>query len=330
MAAGINAKQRRPKVEPGAHPVQTTQYLLLTPAIETLNAAICQWIENRVPGAMVYGKPRFGKTRAIKYLVLMLLEKFGDALPVITLSCVDYTRPREGPFFEDLLRVSGHELWSSGNASAKRHRLNEYLVEKVERSGQNRLILFIDEAQKLHEQHYKWLIDIHNELDRHNIALIVLLVGQEELVHQFSAFQLTKKTQIIGRFMVHQLRFQGLRNEKDIRSCLTNYDVNSEYPPDSGFSFTRYYYPTAFESGLRLETYASTVWQAFREVREEAQLPLTREIPMQYFCRTIEYLLTRFGTLEDLAGELSLAQWKEAIGKSGYADAERYIVEAED
>ena len=50
---------------------------------------------------------------------------------------------------------------------------------------------------------------------------------------------------------------------------------------------------------------------------------------MQYFCRTIEYLLTRFGTLEDLAGELSLAQWKEAINKSGYADAERYIVEVE-
>jgi hypothetical protein len=327
MAASINAKQRRPKVEPGAHPVQTTRYLLLTPAIEALNAAICQWIENRVPGAMVYGKPRFGKTRAIKYLSLLLLEKFGEALPIMTLSCFDYTRPREGAFFEDLLRASGHALCASGNASAKRQRLNEYLVEKVERSSQNRLILFIDEAQQLHEQHYKWLIDLHNQLDRNNIALIVLLVGQEELVHQFSAFQLTKKTQIIGRFMVHQFHFQGIRNEKDIRICLTNYDVNSEYPPGSGFSFTRYYFPAAFQSGLRLEVYAPMVWQAFREVREENQLPLKAEIPMQYFCRTVEDVLSRFGTLEELSGELSLAQWKEAINKSGYADAERYIVE---
>lgn len=287
------------------------------------------WIENRVPGGMVYGKPRFGKTHAIKYLSVLLIEKFGVALPVITLLCLDHTRPSESVFFEDLLRAAGHAFCSSGTATAKRQRLNEYLIERVERSGHDKLILFIDEAQKLHEQHYKWLIDLHNELDRNSIALIVLLVGQEELVHQFSAFQLTKKTQIIGRFMVHQLRFQGLRSEKDMRHCLANYDSGSEYPPGSGFAFTRYYFPAAFESGLRLKDSAATLWQAFRVVREEAELPVTREIPMQYFCRTVEYVLTRFGTLEDLPIELSLAQWKEAIRRSGYADAERYVVDSQ-
>ena len=105
--------------------------------------------------------------------------------------------------------------------------------------------------------------------------------------------------------------------------------ADSEYPPESGFSFTRYYFPSAFESDLRLENYAPIVSQAFKEVREEAQLPLTREIPMQYFCRTVEFVLTHFGTLEELSTDLSLAQWKEAIKQSGYIDAEHYVVDAE-
>ena len=129
--------------------------------------------------------------------------------------------------------------------------------------------------------------------------------------------------------MVRQLRFSGITNEADLRKCLANYDTDSEYPPESGYSFTRYYFPSAFESNLRLENYAPILWQAFKEIREEAQLPLTREIPMQYFCRTIEYVLTHFGTLGELSKDLSLAQWKDAIRQSGYADAEHYVVDAE-
>lgn len=212
--------------------------------------------------------------------------------------------------------------------SAKRQRLNEYLIEKVERSNQNRLILFIDEAQKLHEPHYRWLIDIHNELDSHNIVLIVLLVGQEELGHQLTAFQAADKTQIVGRFMVQRFTFRGMRSAKDLEICLGNYDRGSEYPPGSKCSFTRYYFPEAFDSGFRLASYAEILWQAFREVREAEHLPITTEIPMQYFCRTVEYVLARFGTLESLTRDLSLNQWKQAIKQSGYTDAEKYVVES--
>ena len=318
----------RPAVEPGTHPIDTTRYLVSTPPIDLFLDAVCNWINNRVPGATVYGRPRYGKTRAIKFLSLMLAEKFGPHLPVITRSCRNYSQPREGVFFEDLLRAAGHSLCDKGTAAAKRHRLNEFLFEKIERSGQDRLILFLDEAQRLHEQHYNWLIDIHNELDGRNQVLIVILVGQEQLLHQFSAFQHTAKTQIIGRFMVHQLRFPGLASEKDMSFCLANYDVDSEYPPGSGFSFTRYYFPSAFESGLRLENYAPMAWQAFREIREESLLPIKREIPMQYLCRTVEYVLRKFGTLEEFPTQLTPAQWKEAIKKSGYTDAERYVVES--
>lgn len=314
----------RPDVPAGSHPIETTRYILPTPSIDSSYDAVLQWIENRAPGGMIHGKPRLGKTRAIQYLSRLLNEKFGDKLPVITLLCRDYKVPSESTFFEDLLRAAGHALYKSGRASAKRDRLVEYLSEKVEFSLQNRLVLFIDEAQKLHEQHYKWLIDLHNDLDALDVAVIVLLVGQDELVHQYSAFQQTEKTQIIGRFMVHQLKFHGLKGESEIKKCLGAYDVDSEYPDGSGWSFTRYFYPAVFNSGFRLASSAGSLWEAFRLIKDACGLPGNSEIPMQYFCRTVEFVLKRYGTHEEASGEVSIEMWKEAIRASGYIDAERY------
>jgi hypothetical protein len=313
----------RPDVPAGSHPIETTRYILPTPSIDSSYSAVLKWIENRAPGGMIYGKPRFGKTRAIQYLSRLLAEKFGDKLPVITLLCRDYRVPSESTFFQDLLRAAGHALHSSGRAPAKRDRLIEYLSEKVEFSSQNRLILFIDEAQKLHEQQYKWLIDLHNELDERDIAAFVLLVGQDELSHQYSAFQQTLKTQIIGRFMVHQLQFHGLKGSREIKKCLRAYDEDSEHPEASGWSFTRYFYPAAFNSGFRLASYADSLWEAFRLMKDECGLPGNREIPMQYFCRTVEFVLRRYGTHEDVSSEISILMWKEAIKASGYIDADR-------
>jgi hypothetical protein len=314
----------RPNVPTGSHPIETTRYILSTPSIDDFYNAVLQWIENRVPGGMIYGKPRLGKTRAIQYLTRLLTEKFGVNLPVITLLCRDYKVPSESIFFEDLLRASGHAIYRSGRAAAKRDRLIEYLTEKVELSSQNRLILFIDEAQKLHEQHYNWLIDVHNELDARDAAPIVLLVGQDELVHQCSAFQQTQKTQIIGRFMVHQLQFHGLRGASQIKRCLKAYDVDSEYPENSGWSFTRHFYPAVFNSGFRLDSYANSLWEAFRLLKDECGVPGNHEIQMQYFCRTVEFALRRYGTHEEVSSEISIEMWKDAIRASGYIDAERY------
>src|ERR1051326_3914776 len=189
----------RPSVAPGSHPVETTQYVIPTPPIQSLNLTVTHWINNRVPGAVIYNRPRTGKTRAIRFLNQLLPETFGPHLQIINILCREYRIASEGTFFEDLLRASGHTMWSSGKTSAKRHRLNQYLSERVQRSNQNRLVFFLDEAQKLHEPQYNWLIDLYNELDQRDVAPIILLVGQDDLLNQCNTFQQTQKTQILDR-----------------------------------------------------------------------------------------------------------------------------------
>lgn len=316
----------RPHIAPNSHPIETTHYVLATNAMDDFCQTIRRWTRQRCSGGLIYGAPRRGKTSAVRYAVGVLPELLDIPIPIISVVCRDYKQAGEGTFFQHLLKSAGHLLPDKGNPSAKRDRLIEFLTEIVQRAGQDRLILVVDEAQKLQEAHYKWLIDVHNELDAVGISLVVMLVGQQDLVHQYSAFKLANKMQIIGRFMVNQFCFRGLLSAADVGTCFKGYDEESEYPVGSGWSFTRYYFPAAFQTGFRLGQFKDLVWQSFKEAKEECGLPGTLEIPMYYFCRTIEAVLTEFGSLDDDAPLLSLQSWKQAVIDSGFVDAERYVV----
>lgn len=227
----------RPRIPKGSHPIERGRYLLATNEVNRMYEVVSQWIQNRTPGAIIHGRPRIGKSKAIEYLMHLLPDEFGEKLPVFFLNCRQYRTPSENVFFEDLLKDVGHGIIFSGKPSIKRDRLSKFLLERGAASGQNRIIFFIDDAQNLSEIQYRWLMDIYNELDRHGIFLTAILVGQNELLHQRSAFIKSKKAQIIGRFMVFEHKFTGVQKEGDLRTCLAGYDEDSEYPEGSGWSF---------------------------------------------------------------------------------------------
>jgi AAA domain len=283
------------------------------------------WIENRIPGGCVYSPPRTGKTRAIRFARAQLKEFFGG-VPILTMLCKDLNRASEQHFLQQLLRAVGHSLWETGSTTVKLHRLIEYLSALVEESGQPRLIWFFDEAQNLHEPEYNSLINIYNELDARDIVPIFILVGQHQLVGQLNTFETSGKTQILGRFMTQQFNFRGLTSHKDIASCLQAYDEATEFPLGSGVSFTSFFFSEAYRlSGFRLRTYAHDLWQAFQQLKDELGLPSKQEIPMQYFCRTVEYILKTRRTF-DVAPTISPRIWKEAVRASGFVGAKRYLL----
>ena len=320
-----HAPHLRPSVPSGTHPIETGRYTLFTPPLGRFCDDLKNWVNNRAAGAIVTAPPRFGKSKGIRFAVDELREELGAAFPVLTFCCQDHQYPTGARFFESLLSDLGHSLSHRGTASAKRARLAQFLVQQACVDHHQRLVLIGDEAQKLQEPHYKWLVDIYNDLDRHDIATTVVLVGQPELVHQRDAFEKAKKMQIVGRFMVHLHQFAGLRNQKDFAYCLKGYDDESEYPEASGCSFTRYFFPSGFEAGWRLAGEAKVLWEAFQHVRAEAKLPGKTEIPMQYFSRTVEFALRDYRSIDGGPPTISLNQWKEAIERSGYRDAGRYL-----
>ncbi len=313
--------QKRPNIDLSVHPIARRRYKLPTPIINEFHKRVTQWIKTRTPGGMIYGKPRLGKSVAIDFLMQILPDCFGNT-PIINILCRYYKMPSEKTFFRDVLVGAGHSILT-GDTASLRDRATEYLYERAIESSQGLIIMFFDEAQKLHEQQYRWLMDLYNELDRLGITLVVILVGQEELIHQYSSFQLAGKDQIIGRFMLHKFKFKGLTNLKDLSECLKSYDEDTDFPEGSGWSYTRYFFPSAYENGWRLANESAQLWQAFTQINDKYGIPGRFEIPMQYFCRTVENLLVEKGTDHEQV-HISINMWEEAILPSGYINLARY------
>lgn len=308
----------RPQIAKGCHPIEAGGYVISTPSVYVMGNEVSEWLDLRQSGGMIYGPPRLGKTSAIKYVERKLLHDFEGKLPIVTFECQSHGIAREGEFFTEFLQATGHELANKGKAQERRERLYQYLRNLAERNSHKRLVIFLDEAQKLHKDHYSWLVDIYNYLDRAGVISTFILVGQQELANRRNAMVIAKQFQVVGRFMVNAHQFSGISNAKEIQVCLHGYDEQSEYPEGSGWSYVRYYFPVAFEHGWRLKSQADNVWLAFMEARENGQLPGSAQIPMKFLTAAVEYVLRRYENLIDIEPHLSLQIWREAVKKSQY------------
>ena len=94
------------------------------------------------------------------------------------------------------------------------------IKEACSRNGSGTVSLFCDEAQRYDENEYEWLRDVHDHLDRIQIRLFTFLVGQQDLLAVKTALQRAHKTQIVARLMVEELAFFGIRNVRDVATCL--------------------------------------------------------------------------------------------------------------
>lgn len=254
----------RPYLPLKTHPIETGNYFIGTKEVRKMYKNIKQWIENRAPGGIAYGRPRLGKTWAISYLEKELPLDFGEQLPILKFKCNQNSRINENTFYEELLLQFGHDLPYSGRKTMKNERLNKYLQEKAEQAGSRRIIMFIDDAQRLVALQYNVLMDIYNFLKENGISMTAILVGQEELKHVRSGFIAAKMGQIVGRFMVHEYKFSGVKTREELLTCLNGYDSLSEYPTNSGWSFTRYYFPDAYDQGFRLENCIDDLFQQLK------------------------------------------------------------------
>ena len=71
----------------GQHPIESGNYHIITKEILDLYGVINKWIKNRLPGGIVYGRPRLGKTRAIEYMRYYLKEEYGKEFPIFSILC---------------------------------------------------------------------------------------------------------------------------------------------------------------------------------------------------------------------------------------------------
>lgn len=308
------------------HPLENGNYRVATPAIEAFYELVQRCLRYRVPGALIHGPSRFGKTRAIEYLRLLLAQTY-PKISTYHVQAEHKPRHAEGPFLSTLLDAVGDPRPDGGANPSKRLRLINRMKEACGRNGAGVVILFCDEAQRYELNEYEWLRDVHDHLDRLQIRLFTFLVGQQELRAVKTNLQHARQTQIVARLMVEELAFFGIRNVQDVATCLHSYDA-TVYPRDSDWSFTRFYVPLAFAAGYRLADQAADLWGAFERTYHAHGLASDMAIPMESFARTVEIVLKESWLRDAPDYRPDVELWRVAARSSGFLQTRMAIGQA--
>jgi len=265
-------------------------------------AKVKQWLMTGNLGAIVYGRPRLGKTSATRWVIRVLPEKFGN-IPFIEVPIRKQHLQNEGAFFQFLLKCCRAKYFNKGSVADKRDRFGEALLMRARRSSTRTVIVFIDEAQTLEVLQYEWLQNISNELDAIGYRVFFLLVGQHELDERRKTLILEGHEQIVARFMTEALSFSGLTSVEQLKDALRGYDEGM-FPEPKGKivqdskAFLAWFIPKAFGRGFRLENEGARLWSGYQNVWIELGIDDVLELPMHYVTSTVTNLLSLLSEID--------------------------------
>ena len=317
--------------ERSQHPIMRDAAILPTRAIEEFVNIVNDWLDYLLPGAIVWGNFRTGKTQAIRYLLANVERLLGSRIPAFLLSPWDAEgQPvTENRFYQELLYMLGYKLHESGTAAIKRRRVIDFMIEAVKEQSEHRLLLFVDEAQWLTRKHYRCLMDLHNQLKIADVRLIVVLVGQPELLETKKNLRSSRQGHLVGRFMTCTHRFDGVVDYADIDRLLSSLDSGSEYPVGSGVSYTKYFVPLAFDAGWRMRDQAKRVWVILTSICEKEGLPKINELPLQAVSALIRVLLRDLSEIDSADLELSESAVEEAVYRVAFLQIQDHMLQTQ-
>lgn len=287
------------------HPVFRGEYAIFTPPMEEFANTLAGWIAAKVTGGYAHSVPRIGKSRMVKFFLQQLMaERFGANLPLFRMICLRHDRFSENDFLGELLRATHHKVPWANSKQKKLDRLVNSFAVRARNAGGNHVVLIIDEAQRMHDGEYGTLCNLQNLLDDFGYRLTVVSVGSHELTYQHEAFVRGGDAHLMGRFMVQDAEFRGIRSREELEFVLRGYDEDSKWPQPDGCSYTAFFFPRAFKAGFRLEQYGSVLWDIFQDLAPPgAKLHL--ELAMQHIAHTVEGVYRMFSDDETTTVELT-------------------------
>jgi hypothetical protein len=224
----------------------------------------------------------------------------------------------EALFLQELLSAAGHGYGGYKNKRELLDRLTRMYATAARNCGGNRVVLVIDEAQDLEPIHFRQFVAIENELNILGYSLCIVFIGTHELGYVHNLTISSGATHISGRYLVRHSRFRGIRSIDELKAVLESYDARTEWPEQSHVSFTKYFFPGAFEEGFRVLSCAETMWQCYEKWGLDKDRYGT-DVPMEHIARAVEYMY-RCNSDHDLVreGRISDERVADAIQSTGY------------
>ena len=298
------------------HPVRERNYVLPTSSLDRTYAVIRERVWARRTGVFFYGSPRLGKTTCAEEVQLRLKDEF-PKIHVILLSARRPPRGSETHMYKLLLEAMKHRLASRNDTYALFSNVISEIMMGVGKRAGTHFVLIIDEIQLLSDNDLELLLVIHNALALARVKMTTISFAQPEIFQKIAALVTKQQTQILARFLAEPCSFEGCANKGALKVLLEGYDDKSEYPEDTGWSYTRFFLPLAYENGFRLSKFTGPIWD---EIITATSLHTGETLPMEHVCLIIEDLLLNMRRDDCENFTLSTEEIKTYVEASGIAN----------
>ncbi|MCR4657824.1 MAG: ATP-binding protein [Lachnospiraceae bacterium] len=303
--------------------ISSADFIIRTKAIRSLEEQMMMWLSISACGAIIYGRARIGKTRAMLSVASDIRNRYGAGFPVIIWEITDHA-VTEKHFYTSLLMAMGIEgIPRSQTALALKQRVLNELVMAACQTPFRRAVLMLDEAWKFTEKDFSWLMDLYNILSRKDVLLTCFLFGTRELKDIKTGFKRLGKDQIVGRFMINEFQFYGMKEPEELMLCMLDFDkatVTVECGGHSSVPIIDYYFP---DRGDRtFYGIGGEYWEAFMHIRSEYGIK-AEDIPMKYLIDSFILILRRHGRFgEDKVCFPGAREIERCIRDSGYGESD--------
>ncbi|MES2251125.1 MAG: ATP-binding protein [Pseudomonadota bacterium] len=300
------------------HPVALRQYSLPTPPLKEAADQAFMRVMRRQAFCPFIGDPRFGKTCALNYIFSELQETAPTALVVkVVAACL---RSRTPSSFHDYLFSTFGGQVEPGRPKSHQSLLRaaHRLLIQAHDAQADQVVLLVDEFGRLTVDELTYLADLSNVLMEHRIRTTTVAFGSCEMESLLSALQLSGRRDLIGRFLSGIMSFKGISSAEQLGEVMHAYDDPeiAEYPPGSGWSLTRFFWPTAWTAGHRLAHFHKDAWRAFSATAGHSKM----QIGAEYWSSAIEHALTTTMSFHLPTAPVNFEIWKDAVHQSGFVD----------
>lgn len=297
------------------HPVISAHAALPTPPVLSATKLIKKAARRQRGSIAFWANPLTGKSSCIR-LIEIVLPRDLPGCGVFVYEAKKKDVIAEGTFLEDILSTMDYEPKVQRSLAGKRDQVVRALYALA--APRQHLFIVIDEAQELLEQELCWLKFIINWLIRHSCRVTVVLFGQQELCALRDSLVSSARSDLDIRYTKEMYEFENIFTVKDLEETFAVCDAQSEFPIGTGWSYTQFLWPIAFENGFRLARQAPVVFTAFIEL--SPQTKGSRGLSMQWVASAVAELADATRESDRASFCPTLQDWKEAIKSSGYID----------
>ncbi|WP_136420344.1 ATP-binding protein [Herbaspirillum sp. ST 5-3] len=306
------------QVPAGRFPTSKRDYELVTPMMTDLLDVVSLEVERMATGVAIYGPSRIGKSRAIQYVLSEIKNKY-PGVTCVNAVMVDRKTRSDSRFFKGLATDMHMDIPVSGDGDDIRTAMIRHLLVRCAETHDPRVLIVLDEAQRIKPFEYSYVIDLTNHLEKYGISPIVILVGQPELLERRDELISLRRRDAIGRFLENPLALFGATCEDDLKAILCQLDdpTKMQFPHGSSTCITAAYIPQLYSRGFRLGNTAPIMWKAIETAASQLQI-FSPVIGMRNLTQAIEMALTSLGASGEPEQAKSATWWKAILQDSGY------------